>query len=354
MKEPSVLDYVKSILMPWKGERIILPQPGEPAVFPEDRKQLNEAGDQVATADASIYAPVRSRENIRPRFLYRTYLAVVLAILAQFNLDTQAPHVIPAVASYFLAGIFLIWALIVKEWQVLEIGEDAGVQMPLNIRLGALGFSIPLFVIAYISFANNKFSIYNILIGVLLVAYMVYVFFVTQPTQGEALQFQPPKYRGLLKPFWTDWDSRIQFTPWHLAIVTAFIFVLFFRFYRLDSVPNEMISDHAEKLLDVGDVLAGQTSIFFPRNTGREAFQFYVTALISQLFGTGISFISLKIGTATAGVVTLIFVYLLGKEVANRRVGLLAMILTGVAYWPNVISRIGLRFALYPLFVAPL
>ena len=26
--------------------------------------------------------------------------------------------------------------------------------------------------------------------------------------------------------------------------------------------------------------------------------------------------------------------------------------MTGIAYWPNVISRVGLRFPLYPLFVA--
>jgi uncharacterized membrane protein len=79
----------------------------------------------------------------------------------------------------------------------------------------------------------------------------------------------------------------------------------------------------------------------------------YLTAAVALIFGTGLSFISLKIGTALAGLVTLPFIYLLGKEVANRRVGLLAMAFAGVAYWPNVISRVALRFALYPLFVAP-
>ena len=42
-----------------------------------------------------------------------------------------------------------------------------------------------------------------------------------------------------------------------------------------------------------------------------------------------------------------------GKEVANRRVGLLAMFFAGIAYWPNVISRVALRFTLYPTFTAP-
>ena len=100
-----------------------------------------------------------------------------------------------------------------------------------------------------------------------------------------------------------------------------------------------MFSDHAEKLYDVMDVLNGQNAIFFIRNTGREAFQFYWTALMIRLFGTGVSFLSLKIGTAIAGMTVLPFVYLLGKRLSGRWVGLIAMLICGVGYWPNVLSR---------------
>ena len=54
----------------------------------------------------------------------------------------------------------------------------------------------------------------------------------------------------------------------------------FFRVYRLAEVPAEMTSDHAEKLIDVQDILDGQRPIFLPRNTGREAVQFYLTAFL--------------------------------------------------------------------------
>jgi 4-amino-4-deoxy-L-arabinose transferase-like glycosyltransferase len=114
-----------------------------------------------------------------------------------------------------------------------------------------------------------------------------------------------------------------------------------------------MISDHAEKLLDVWDVLHGQTRIFFPRNTGREAFQMYLTAGVIGLIGTGYTFLSLKIGTVLFGILTLPFIYLLGVEIANRRVGLIALAFAGIAYWPNIISRIALRFTFYPFFFAP-
>ena len=114
-----------------------------------------------------------------------------------------------------------------------------------------------------------------------------------------------------------------------------------------------MTSDHAEKLMDIQDVMNGQWSVYFTRNTGREAFQFYLTALIIKLFHTGLSFISLKIGMVAAGLLTLPYLYLLAKEFWNKRVALLALTFAGIAFWPNVISRVGLRFALYPLFTAP-
>jgi 4-amino-4-deoxy-L-arabinose transferase-like glycosyltransferase len=92
----------------------------------------------------------------------------------------------------------------------------------------------------------------------------------------------------------------------------------------------------------------GQTSIFFIRNTGREAFQMYLTAAVARFFGTGLSHMSLKLGTALAGFFTLPFIYLLGKEVGGRWVALLAFVLAGVAYWPNVIARVGTAFSALP------
>ncbi len=137
-----------------------------------------------------------------------------------------------------------------------------------------------------------------------------------------------------------------------LALVVVAI-VIVFRVYNLGGVPSEPFSDHDEKILDVYDVSQGQTHIFFPRNTGREAIQMYLTLVVSWIFGTGLSFLSLKIGTVFCGLVTLPYMYMLGKEFGGKRIGLLAVFFAGIAYWPNVISRAGLRFPLYPLFVAP-
>ncbi|MGZ6347030.1 MAG: glycosyltransferase family 39 protein, partial [Anaerolineales bacterium] len=145
----------------------------------------------------------------------------------------------------------------------------------------------------------------------------------------------------------------IKATRWTLLILVVVGIVIFFRVYNIGGIPAEPFSDHAEKLLDVYDVSQGQTHIFFPRNTGREAIQMYLTLVVSWIFGTGLTFLSLKIGTVFCGLVTLPYIYLLGKELGGKRIALLAVFFAGIAYWPNIISRVGLRFTLYPLFVAP-
>ncbi len=87
-----------------------------------------------------------------------------------------------------------------------------------------------------------------------------------------------------------------------VALGTVVCVASFFRFHQLSAVPGEPTSDHAEKLLDVRDVLNGEHPIFFTRNTGREPAQFYATAALIRLFGQPLSWETLKLGTALVGV----------------------------------------------------
>jgi hypothetical protein len=91
------------------------------------------------------------------------------------------------------------------------------------------------------------------------------------------------------------WPVRSQL---RLVPLIAFIAIMgaaiFFRLYRLDVIPNEMTSDHVEKLLDANDVAHGVHHVFFTRNAGREALQFYFVPLVASLFQTGMSFTSLR------------------------------------------------------------
>jgi hypothetical protein len=148
--------------------------------------------------------------------------------------------------------------------------------------------------------------------------------------------------------WWRNIDKRV------LLVLGAIILLgTFFRFYRLQEIPLEMTSDHAEKILDVQDVLDGSRPIFFRRNTGRELFQFYLTAGIIRLTDLPNSHLTLKIGTAIFGLVALPFTFLLGQFLYGRFVGLLAMFFLSISHWHVAITRMGLRFPFTAAFATP-
>ncbi len=147
---------------------------------------------------------------------------------------------------------------------------------------------------------------------------------------------------------WKRLDRRLL-----LMLALIVLLAIFFRFFRLQEVPLEMTSDHAEKLLDVQDVLDGERPIFFPRNTGRELFQFYFTAGLIHLTGLQTGFLSLKVGTAIFGVLAVPFTYLLGRLLYGQFVGLLAAFFLSISHWHVAITRVGLRFPFTAAFATP-
>jgi 4-amino-4-deoxy-L-arabinose transferase-like glycosyltransferase len=334
-EEPSVLDYVKAKL---SFGRIRLPEP--PRLKPQPDTALMEVEPEIAAASTPVAATFR--------LPWRTLMAFFLALIAQVMLEPPARSVELAAILYILAAGWFVWATLKGEWGLPPLREDAAEPMAMDARQRYFWFLLPLMIAAFYFFSGNRFTSLNLFLWVVTLLLTFYAMWIpASRRQGRSLF-------GRLSTYLNSTDMSIRITPWMITLFLAALLVVFFRFYMLDRVPGEMFSDHAEKLLDVSDVLNGQTSIFFVRNTGREAVQMYLTAAIASWFGTGLSFISLKLGTALAGILALPFIYLLGKEVGNRWVGLLAFVLAGMAYWPNVISRVGLRFPLYALFVAPM
>ena len=138
-----------------------------------------------------------------------------------------------------------------------------------------------------------------------------------------------------------------------LGFLGIMLVAVFFHTYRLNEIPVEMTSDHAEKLLDVNDVLSGMRPIFFIRNTGREALQFYLTALLIRLTPLTISHLALKVGTALAGLLTVACTYLLARQEYGRLAGLLATFFLATSTWHVAITRVGLRFPFTAAFAVP-
>jgi hypothetical protein len=331
--EPSVLDYIKGKIFPGRNPVIEIPD-GSSTI----RKKAPKPEKPLA-------------ERLKPRKLNHHVVMLIIAFMmvlfGQTLLEPNDRNVLMALIFYGFGIFWVIYSWAINKFETdlypyVDEAPDEQVFRP-NFLYVSLGFALA----AGLLFIKDRFTGTNVTLWVLSIIAMVGAFFPRVQWREKAVNL----WEGLKRLFHNGF--RLQVTPWTALCLAVFVLVTFFRFYRLNEVPIDMISDHAEKLLDVYDVLKGAFSIFFIRNTGREAFQMYLSALIALMFHTGISFMTLKLGTAFMGLFTAVYMYFLGKETGNRYVGLFAFLLCGIAYWPNVISRIGLRFTLYSAFTAP-
>jgi len=268
-------------------------------------------------------------------------ISLGVAIGAQRQVATHK-YVWDGVVLYLISLSLFIWTLL----------GDSSVARPLAVRreavqrrhaTAAAWASAFLGLMAFLALGGNTFTRLNVGLWLGSIACFLYAF-----------------WEGSWSGLWEK--ARKRLTPggftlrlsWTAGLLILIVLVgAFFQFHRLGSIPAEMTSDHAEKLLDVKDVLEGKRSVFFPRNTGREPWQFYMTALIIRLTGMPLSYLALKLGTALIGTLTVPATYLLAREVAeDRRAGLVAALMVALSHWHIAISRVGLRFPLNPLPVA--
>lgn len=329
-QEPSVLDLYKSVTKDWSSFFNFLRSLWDA----RRREEFNQALAQEAAQPVFVEQVVEpTRVNTFP---WRAVTALLLGLAAQAMVEPPLRQSMLSVIVYPAAIGVAFWSYRSNEWHLPTLPASWQVSDPLTIRLLPLICAVIFGAIAFVTFSENRFTWFNIIVWLLAIFSLGYSLWVRAPKPETELS-------GPASNRWV----------WIGLTLAAFGLVIFLRFYKLTTVPIEPFSDHAEKILDVYEITEGDTRIFFERNTGREAFQMYWTLLVLNVFGTGFSFFSLKLGTVLLGLFTVPYVYMLGREYGNDRVALFALFLFGVASWPNIISRVGLRFPLYPLFVAP-
>ncbi len=340
--EPTVLDWFKSLL---RGQPIPIPEVElEQSVESEDPalradKEASTALEVAATAPSILWFERLSLTAVR------FPAALILALVAQFGLEMRPGSVVIPVLLFALAAGLALWAFWSYDVSIPLPAETQNRDWRITVRIPYASAGLAFALLTLLASGGNQFRTSATIFWILAFFCLLAAFW-----QGDISLDR--LRRKLLDPFQAQ-HFRMSFEGWHLLLLGSLLLAAYFRFSQLDTVPFEMTSDHAEKLFDVMDVLDGQRPIFFLRNTGREAMQFYLAAATATIAGTGISYLTLKLGTALAGFLTLPFIYLFAKEIGGRWTGLLAMTFAGIAYWPNVLSRVGLRFPLYPLFAAP-
>ncbi len=279
-------------------------------------------------------------------FPWRTGLALALALVAQLTLKPSLHRTPwPGVMLYALALVCLVAAIRRKEWVLPAHRPEAVTALPTSFKPDFLLVGIGLAAIAFLLFGGGEFGFLNTLTWLLSIVF-IFLAFRKPETGGER------GWKAAWQRFWAG-ELQVRITRWTLVVLAAVAVIFFFNLNQLDAVPPEMVSDHAETLLDVNDVMNGWRPTYFPRNTGREMIHYYLTAAFFALFNLDISFLNLKLVAVFLNLLTLLFIYLLGKELGNKWVGLGAAVFAGIAYWPLLFTRLALRIPLYPLFVAP-
>ena len=401
MDEPSVLDYLKAKLAFWKKSDLQFPDLAENPQLP----------DQALAGDLPLSTP--SSELVSDAFKglpWMAILALVFAFMGQMVIEPPARAAGLGLAFYAIAALFAAAGMLRKQVALADVEPEPephpqtpsdDLRLPWLVSVAGITLGAVIFLAKSRSLENSFWVDILLALMVTLVAgsgvLTAWYGFHRLPSLKPKLSLAAPVLGSLalimlafltlgenrlnlinlaawlatltltaLQFFQFDWKAaaerwkaglpqsfRLQVSGYAFLFLVVLVVVAVFRFYDLNGLPGEMFSDHAEKLLDVNDVMNGQLKIYFERNTGREMFQFYWTALMAIVFNTGISFLSLKIGTALVGLITLYYIFRLGDELGGKWVALYALFFAGVAYWPNIISRIGLRFPLYPFCVAP-
>ena len=339
MDEPSILDYLKAKLTPWKKTAITITEAEQAQ---GEAQEIPHAGD-VADGSKSVEG---SSETVRTQALpWRAFLAFTLALIAQISLEPGPDRTwLTGLVLYLFSAACVVWSVKVGEWRLAPIPQDESHTDPFTLRLVPALVGLVCAGLVFITSGGNRFTLLNLALLIAALICLAWAFWPVKPKDDptpEITAFSSENLASTGKP-----------SNWAWFLLALFAGAIIFRFLDFNGLPPEMTSDHAEKILDVTRVLDGQTNIFFRNNGGREALHFYLITALHKLLNIELGYSVLKLSTILIGLLALPFLYLVGLEVANRRVALLAVAFAAVAYWPMIISRVGLRLPFYVLFTA--
>ena len=281
-------------------------------------------------------------------------VAVGLAVAGQRRVATR-DFVLDGVFFLVIAVVLFILALSREEssepvmWPhnaPATVGEQCVSLVRGRLRQALLVLMVVLGGVAFASLARNHYTQRGLLCWLgALVAWLL----ATVCVGPGPLRARLPRPAALKEAL--QRGTLVIRTRWTVLFLLVIVLVsFFFHVYRIDTLPPEAQSDHVEASEDVRSILNGDHMIFFPRNTGREGMQFYLTALLSHVFGYG--FTTLKLTMALLGTLNVIPLYFLAKELWNRRMALLAAFFMATSYWHTMISRIGWRIVMYPFWTS--
>ncbi|HAI74056.1 MAG TPA: hypothetical protein DCS28_02960 [Candidatus Moranbacteria bacterium] len=135
----------------------------------------------------------------------------------------------------------------------------------------------------------------------------------------------------------------------YLLAILILVAGIFFRFWKLDSVPPGIQYDEAYNGINAIQAFeTGDYKIFYPENTGREGLHINVIAIFIKFFG--VSGFGLRFANALWGSLTLIGFYFLLRELKLSKLSvLLGVFMLGFSFWHLDFSRTAFRAIMVPV-----
>lgn len=121
------------------------------------------------------------------------------------------------------------------------------------------------------------------------------------------------------------------------------------RLWQIGAQPGGFYHDEAFYALDAVSVLQGRLALFFAANNGREPLFIYLLAPMIAVLGRTV--LAARGTSALIGIATLPAIYLAGRALFGRRVGLLSAAILAGTFWHLALSRLALRAITLPLIL---
>lgn len=124
-----------------------------------------------------------------------------------------------------------------------------------------------------------------------------------------------------------------------------------FAFHELDRVPANPVSDHAEEMADLRELMDGHTGTYFFGNLGVPPLPHYWSVAFLRALGLPVRYLWVKAGTAAFGLLLLPALYLAGTELGGAALGLSAAAFAAWGKWPVSLARQGQGY-IHPIPIA--
>ena len=240
MEEPSVLDYLKSLLHIPGSPKVVFPaetpvegeedngtelfqangdgswqEPGSVQTLPSGEFQVGEAAEPV------LQAP----EPPRP-WPWRAVIALFFALIAQLSFEPPDRGLVAGLIFYGLAALMMLWSMLVNELRIAPLPIDETRPVSLQVNKAALVISGLLMVLGFLLFTNNTFNLFNVTVWVVSLVFMLYAVWVPHTGRIRRLTL-----RQRLAAWWKRPTFHLVITPWTLALVAVFVLAVFYRFW---------------------------------------------------------------------------------------------------------------------------